>query len=337
MRLAGGDSYERVRSGERTGLVLGVDGGNTKTLAVVMDRGARICGVGRAGDSNIYSTVSPEAAVAEVEAAVARALETVDAGRGAVKAAVFSLSGADWGEDIECLEATLALAFPAATVEVVNDAVGALWSGAPDGVGVSVVCGTGGCVAARAADGRSWHSGWWALHTGAWAMGETALQAVYAAELGFGPSTSLTAHALEVFGCATVEQILHAFTRRGGRHQYETALLAPAILGQAQAGDEVARQIVVGEGAKLGGYARAAARIVGISERPYPLVLLGGVLRAHGSELLTNEIAAAVPDGVSATTPLEPVAGALLMALRRTHAAVDLSLLHDQLLDLHDS
>src|SRR2546427_1143018 len=100
--------------GTEAGLVLGVDGGNTKTVAVVVDREGRVRGAGRAGDSNIYSTTSPEAAVAEIEAAAARALEAADADSAAVEAAVFSLSGADWQEDIDYLEAALAPAFPVA-------------------------------------------------------------------------------------------------------------------------------------------------------------------------------------------------------------------------------
>ena len=311
--------------------MLGVDGGNTKTVAVVADREGRVRGAGRAGDSNIYSTTSPEIAVTEIRVAASRALAAAAADAGQLAAAVFSLSGADWPEDIEFLRAALAPQFPAASSAVVNDAVGALWTGAADGVGVSVACGTGGCVAARAADGRSWHSGWWAVNTGAWAMGEAALQAVYAADLGFGPATSLTSRALELFGCTTPEEVLHAFTRRGGRHQYDTALLAPAILAEAQAGDAVARRIVIEEGARLGAYARAAARIVGLDGIRYPLVLVGGVLRAEGSRLLTAEIEASVPDGDPVRNALEPVAGALLMALHHLGSSADLALLRDEL------
>src|SRR5438093_13349256 len=108
---AGGSS--QARSGPEAGLVLGVDGGNTKTVALVADREGRVHGAGRAGDSNIYSTTSPEAAVAEIEAAAASALEAADADSAAVEAAVFSLSGADWQEDIDDLEAALAPVFPA--------------------------------------------------------------------------------------------------------------------------------------------------------------------------------------------------------------------------------
>src|SRR5437879_5833684 len=78
--------------GTEAGLVLGVDGGNTKTVALVADREGRVRGAGRAGDSNIYSTTSPEAAVAEIDAAAAGALETAGADAAAVEVAVFSLS-----------------------------------------------------------------------------------------------------------------------------------------------------------------------------------------------------------------------------------------------------
>jgi len=88
---------------------------------------------------------------------------------------------------------------------------------------------------------------------------------------------------------------------------------------------------VIDEGVKLGGYARAGARIVGLAGRSYPLVILGGVLRGAGAELLTAEIAAAVPEGVPVTTGLEPVAGAVLMALDRVGAEVDVGLLRDRL------
>jgi N-acetylglucosamine kinase-like BadF-type ATPase len=315
-------------------LVLGVDGGNTKTVAVVADAEGRVRGLGRSGDSNIYSTPSPEAAVEAIGAAADRALVSAGAGRAELAAAAFSLSGADWPEDVSYLEGALRKVLPATEVTVVNDAVGALWSGAPDGVGVSVVCGTGGCVAARAADGRAWHSGWWAVNTGAWALGETALQSVYAAELGLGPMTSLRDRALEVFGCASAEEVLHAFTRRGGRHPYDTALFAPAILAEAHAGDAVARGIVIDEGATLGRYAAAAARIVGIVGEPYPLVLLGGVLRDENAGLLAERITSAVPDGIPVTAGVDPVAGALRIAFRRAGSAVDHELLGEKLREI---
>ncbi len=305
-------------------LLLGVDGGNTKCVALLARPDGAVVGAGRAGCADIYNT-TPEPALAEIEAAVRRALAAADAVPGDVVSALFSLAGADWPEDFELLREELSRRLPGmARVEVVNDALGALRAGTDDGVGLAVVCGTGGCVGARSPDGRVWHSSWWGLKTGGWALGTTALDAVYAAELGIAPATALTGAALEVFGAATVEEVLHSFTRRGGRPAFEASLLAPAVVRLAVAGDEVARRIVLEQGAALGDMARAAARMVGLAGAPYPLVLLGGVLRGEGAELLVDEIRARVPDGVPVQTRFEPAAGALLLAFDAVDLAPEL-------------
>ncbi len=301
-----------------SGLVLGVDGGNTKTVALVARDDGTVVGSGRGGCSDIYNAPSFEAAVAEIGKAVRAALPA-GSSPADIAAAVFSLAGADWDEDISELTAAMREIVPGADVTVVNDAIGALRAGADDGVGVSVVVGTGGCVGAVGRDGRVWHSSWWALDTGAWAIGGDALRAVYDADLGFGPPTTLTAAALELFEAVSVEDMLHAFTRRGGRHSWDAAQFAPSVLLAAHAGDRVAAAIVLDHGAKLGEMARVAVRKVGLTGQ-FPLVLLGGVLRGAGSELIISEVTSRVPEADPVRPTREPVAGALLAALDRAGA-----------------
>jgi N-acetylglucosamine kinase-like BadF-type ATPase len=301
-------------------VVLGVDGGNTKTVALVARPDGTVVGAGRGGCADIYGAPTFEAAIGEIAAAVRAALPR-GIGPEEVSTAVFSLAGADWDEDKADLRAALARVVPAAEVVVLNDAIGALRAGTTDGVGVSVVVGTGGCVGAASADGREWHSSWWALHTGAWAIGTDALHAVYEAELGIRAATSLTDAVVDVYGAATVEDVLHAFTRRGGRRAWDASLLAPSVL-RACATDEVASTIVRAHGAKLGDIARVAVARVGL-EPPFPLVLLGGVLRGEGSQLLVDEILERVPQADPLRPTREPVAGALLEALDRAGAVYD--------------
>lgn len=311
-------------------LLLGVDGGNTKCIALVAHRDGTIVGAGRAGCSDIYAVDEPETALAEIDLAVASALASAGASTDDVEAAGFSLAGADWPEDYDLLRCELSRRLPhVPQLEVVNDALGALRAGAKDGVGLAVVCGTGGCVGARSPDGRSWHSSWWGPHTGGFAMGRAALEAVYRAELGTGPATALAAAALDVFGAASVEEILHSFTRRKGRHRFEASLFAPAVVREAAHGDAIAREIVVDQGRQLGETGVAAARIVGLAGRPYPLVLLGGVLRSEGAGLLRAEIASRIPEGVPAETRFEPAAGPLLMAFDAAGIGPDEDRLHE--------
>lgn len=302
-------------------VVLGVDGGNTKTVALVARPDGTVVGAGRGGCADIYGAASFDAAIEEIATAVQAALPA-RSGPDSVSTAVFSLAGADWDEDKADLRAALARLVPRADVTVLNDAIGALRAGAPDGVGVSVVVGTGGCVGAASPGGQEWHSSWWALHTGAWAIGTDALAAVYEAELGTARPTAITEAALDLFQATTVEQVLHAFTRRGGRKSWDAALLTPAVLRLARAGDEVAAEIIRGHGAKLGMVAQVAASKVGL-EPPYPLVLLGGVLRGEGAELIVEEIVSRLPAATPVRPSREPAVGALLAALDRSGGPFD--------------
>jgi N-acetylglucosamine kinase-like BadF-type ATPase len=299
-------------------LILGVDGGNTKTIALAATPDGAIVGAGRGGCADIYGAPSVESALAEIGHAVSEALAGRDPAD--VTHAVFSLAGADWQEDKDELRERLSPLVPRAEVAVVNDAIGALRAGTPDGIGVAVALGTGGCIGAGGRDGSQWHSSWWGLNLGAWWIGTEALHAVYEAELGIRDPTVLTEAALALWGDPSVEELLHAFHRRGGRHGWQAARLAPDVLRLAHAGDAAAREVVVGHGVKLGELAAVAARKVGL-EPPFPLALLGGVFRGEGSELIVAEIAARVPGADVARPAREPAAGALLAALDHAGAA----------------
>src|SRR2546421_12495149 len=83
--------------------VLGVDGGNTKTIAVVAALDGTILGAGRGGCGDIYNAVPgtewPEpaaAAVANIEYAVVSALQAAHVDASDLVTAGFSMAGADW-------------------------------------------------------------------------------------------------------------------------------------------------------------------------------------------------------------------------------------------------
>ncbi len=80
--------------------VLGVDGGTTKTVALVALPDGTIVGAGRAGGSNIYSQ-QPQVAFANVERAVLAALAPVGVRPADLSMATYSMSGADWPEDFD--------------------------------------------------------------------------------------------------------------------------------------------------------------------------------------------------------------------------------------------
>ena len=80
-----------------SGAYLGVDAGNSKTVALVCDDRGTVLGWGRAGIGDIYGAPDEQTAVRNVFTAVDAALDA--AGVDAIRAAAFCLAGVDWPED----------------------------------------------------------------------------------------------------------------------------------------------------------------------------------------------------------------------------------------------
>jgi N-acetylglucosamine kinase-like BadF-type ATPase len=316
--------------------LLGVDAGNTKTVALVARVDGTVAGWGRAGQGDIYGAPSVEHAVGEVEAAVQGALDRAGIGADRLLAGGFTMAGADWPEDYELLYRAMAARGWGRTIVIANDALGALRAGSRDGTGVSVVCGTGAAVGGRAADGRVWHSSFWQWPQGAYDLGEQALGAVYRAELGIAPPTGLTRAVLDFFRQHSVEALLHLLTARegrGGKGEYAQSAamrrvggLARVLLDEADRGDPVARCIAREHGLALGDYGVVAARRVGLEGRAFTLVLAGGVLR-HPSSVLAEAIVERVRSTSPRASPVksrfEPVVGALFLGFDAAGLAVD--------------
>ena len=305
-------------------IVLGLDGGNTKTVAIVAGLDGVVLGTGRAGCGDIYGSTA-EAALGEIDAAIDGALAEAGRSRDDVVAAGCSLAGADWPEDFEFLDAAMGGRLPnVSEIVIVNDGLGALRAGTSDGQGVAVVCGTGSAIGARRGN-AVWHASFWGEDGGAGTLGRAALRALVRSDLGIDPPVGFTEAALTVIGVPTVEALLHEATRRGAPRTL-LARLAPMLLDAAEAGDQVARDIVVRSGRVLGEYARVAAGRVGFEGRTYPLVLAGGVF-LHPTALLRDEIVAALPEATLVETEFEPVVGALLLGFDRLDGQLDVDAL----------
>jgi N-acetylglucosamine kinase-like BadF-type ATPase len=318
--------------------VLGVDGGNTKTLALVAALDGTILGFGRGGCGDIYNAPptpeSPDsalAAVANIEYAVTSALRMAQVEAADLLAGVFNMAGADWPEDFVLLRAATEERKFGRRIIVQNDALGVLHAGVSSAVGVSLICGSGAAIGARAPDGRTWHTSHWQDDVqGSGQLGESTLVAVYRSALGIEAPTTLTGRVLDFFHVDSVEALLHQFTSRGRQAPGHVRHLTPILLDEAEAGDRVARAIVQRHGRGLGEYVLAAARRVGLEGTAFPLVLAGGVLR-HPSSLLPD----AIMEQVRQTSPLvrpvrcrfEPVIGALFAALEAADVPVDEALI----------
>lgn len=302
-------------------LVLGIDAGNTKTVALLADAQGTVLGAGRSGPGNIY--VSPRDAREVIQDAVQAAWREAGLRPRLMQATCLSATGADWPEDFQLLTETLVSWGWSERCQVVNDAVGALRAGSREGQGVAVVCGTSAGIAARGPDGRVWHSSFWQEPEGAEQLGQLTLRAVYRAELGIGPPTTLRERVLEHFGRSQVEEVLHRQTGRD-RQPLPLGPLARVLLDEAQAADTVSLTLVQQHGRALGEYALAAARQVGLKDN-YLLVTSGGVMR-HPSPILREAMLECVRASHRQVrwqgSSHEPVIGAVLLSLEHLDVPV---------------
>ena len=317
----------------RPRLVIAVDGGNTKTIAVIVTTGLEVVGVGIGGCTDIYNAPSPAAACAELSAVIRCALSDARCSAGSLEAGVFSLAGADWPEDHELLVDHLSADFEFDFGEpplVVNDAIGGLRAGAPDWEGMAVICGTGNAVAARRRDGTAFHVGFWPDVVGAPQLSRDALNAVYRDDLDLGPRTSLTERALEAYQCSEPMELLRLFTMRGGLGPTELVRMSPILLDEADAGDAVALELVTTAGRHLGRQARACATRIGLPVAGTVVVMGGGVFQ-HPTLLLEANVMAELEGAIPVRMACPPVVGAMMAALDRVGTCSSADVLHRSL------
>ena len=291
-------------------LYVGVDGGVTKTVALACGADGRIRGYARAGCSDVYSVPDPELAVSEIARAASNAIAA--AGGGDLACAYYSLAGADWPVDIAYYSSELSSRVPAARTVVVNDAIGAIRCGPEDGVGCSLVWGTGTALGARSRDGRIWHMSFHAAPTFTTDLTRATLDAAVRSELGLLPPSSLpagVAAALGVRGCDRRHRAPHSARTAPPAH----VSLGGVLLDCASEGDALALDRVSWVAGEAAGYLRVAARESGLGE-PTPIALAGGVMR-HPSSLLVDALAAALPGCELVRARREPAHAALLAAL----------------------
>jgi N-acetylglucosamine kinase-like BadF-type ATPase len=296
---------------------LGVDGGGSKTLAVIVDAIGIERGRGRAGSSN-HHTAGRDAALAAIHTAVESACLAAGC-QTPLAAAWIGLAGMDRPTDA----APLAGEFErlAGVARLTNDAELAL-GGLPGGVGVALIAGTGsiavGCDA-RGARGRA--SGWGHLlgdEGSGYDIGRQALRAVARAADGRGPGSALTERILARWNLTSPEDLLS--TVYTDPDKARVAALAELVIAAATEGDTVSRGIVRVAVEELALAALTVASSLDLAS-PLPLALSGGLLIHH------EDLRRLVVERMQRTRPVGPVVTieepALCAAryLAREHAA----------------
>src|SRR6266852_2797214 len=174
---------------------LGVDGGASKTAALVTNDAGKTLGDGVAGPSN-HLRVGIETAARNIERAVNKALVNADVASREIVWAYCGIAGADHPAHRQEIVDSLNIFFPRGNFTVDNDARIALTGAIGFGAGVVVIAGTGSVAFGRNESGEEARAGGWGPTLGdegsGYAIAREGLAAVVRAADGRGPSTIMT-------------------------------------------------------------------------------------------------------------------------------------------------
>ena len=302
-------------------LVIGVDGGGTKTvawLAHAADAG-RVLGRGSAGPGNPRAA-GFEVAQANIDAAISAAFADAKLPRRTVIAACFGLAGAGRPEEQERIAAWGRRQLIADRIRVCGDAEPILACASPDNVGIVLIAGTGSLAWGRNAAGETARCGGWGYLLGdegsGYAIALAGLRAAARATDGRGPPTDLLSAFLQTLHVNAPEQLIaKVYSVEMTREQL--AGLADVVF-DCRSTDEEAERIIAIAANELAALAATVAGRLRLPPREYLLVLCGGVFRHQPS--YANEVALALRNQQvwhgSFVFADEPVHGAVALAAR---------------------
>ena len=277
------------RIAPRRQLVVGVDGGGTRTRAAVLDDG-RVLGEGTAGPSNPLRVGIANGAVA-IREAIDKACAAARIHRDEIVAAGVGLAGVRRKDIRARMHDVLVESLGIENIDLVSDGDIALY-GATDGrPGVVVISGTGSIsVGVNRQRKHAYAGGWGPVAgdegSGSW-IARRALQAVARATDERGPKTGLTKAACEFFQVAAADDLstaIYAPTMTNER----IAAFSKLVIDAARKGDEVARDILKDAGRELGKAAITVIKKLKMQDERFQIALVGGVFAA--GELVTDAL-----------------------------------------------
>jgi N-acetylglucosamine kinase-like BadF-type ATPase len=306
-------------------LFLGIDGGQSSTVALIADEEGRVLGSGRGGACNHVAQAEGHAKFARaITACLGAACTQARLNPAAVSfaAACLGFSGGIADKEPYSREFIRSHAF-----KFTHDAEIALTGATAGQPGIIVIAGTGSIAFGKNADGKLARAGGWGYlfgdEGGAFDLVRRALRAALAMEEGWGPHTALRDQLLTHTGAASANALMHNWYNQFDRTKI--ALLARLLDETANQGDAISQQILESAGHDL------AALVSHVHGMLFPIgevvhvSYVGGVFESAGLKTALQQRVQQALHCHPVPPLLPPAAGALLEALHLGGIHVPLS------------
>jgi N-acetylglucosamine kinase-like BadF-type ATPase len=301
--------------------LLAVEGGGSKTQALVTDLDGKNLGRGFGPGSNLHG-VGVEGAGKAVSMAIDGALMNAtgrlreggswkDVG---IAAACFGLAGIDGPEDEAKFLAWVKPQAIADRIAVVNDSELVVAAGTPEGWGIALISGSGSVCLGRSPQGRTVRVGGWGPLLGdegsAYRLAIDALRLATQTVDGRESAEALVRAVLRHWSLTDAAALIN-HVHAPGMTPAEIAGLAPVVLSLAASGDAAARALVDQSIADLARQVDTAIRKLAL-EKP-PLALAGSQIRGDVRRGVLTKIQTPLGDVAFVD---DPCRGAVTLAKR---------------------
>ncbi len=298
------------------GIIVGLEGGGTKTGCAVLDEQGALLAYGQGGPANL-NFVGEAQQRESFETAIESALKDISE---PVLALGYTVAGtfANWEWVLKRLGNPQAFAVEETRMAFVS-------TGADVAHGIAVVAGTGSVISAFVSDRLvRTVSGWGALigdEGSAYDLARWGVQLAVRSWDGREPPSQLVAAVQAFFGVSDLRELIPLLYQRGvPRH--ELARFAPRVLEVAEQGDALAQHLVRERATVLAHDALACARDIFEPQEPLWVALTGGMFRQQGlfRTAFEEEFRAAFPNARFHTPVMEPAVAVARIAWRRYRA-----------------
>lgn len=309
---------------------LGLDGGGTRTVALLVDESGRVVAFQRGASTNFH-VVGEATAKANLFTLFEQLLNQSNLTRDNLRSICLGLSGCDRPEDKRLIGQWLEEYGVKDRALIVNDAVIALAGGTLADIGMLVISGTGSIFFARGLDGKTRRVGGWgpllADEGSGYHLGREALRAVMRAYDGYEPPTLLSELLIDVLGLERVTDLVRWSTSEG-LIKDKVAALSRQVFIAAEKGDATANAIIERLSDLVARMTGHLAAMMNLGEK-YEVVLAGGNFKHNPVyfDRTKAKIEKALPQASVILPKMQPVIGAILYAMADCRHPVDASML----------
>ena len=298
---------------------LGIDGGGTKTHALVADENGQALGFAHGGPGSWEAAgyVGLSASLGDV---ANRALLAAGITANQVDAAGLGLAGYDWPSQENAHIQAITTAGIKPPFRLVNDTILGIIAGSREGWGIAIVSGTG--CNCRGISNDHQHQGRVVGGAGTWS-GEAAggadilaraMRAVTYEWNKRGPATGLSQAFLAQTGAKDLDELIEGVYL--ARYPFDPGLVL-LVFEAAHSGDMQALEVLRWAGQELAGMAVGVVNQLALNSAQFDVVLIGSIFDGHPliKQSLSESLMRSAPGARLVRLSVPPVVGAVLLAM----------------------